>query len=290
MLIVQIVVNGVLLGGLYACMAIGFSVIWGVLGLINLAHGSLIILGAYVVYHAHGLSGLDPLLLLPVAGVALFVFGFALQRHVMTHVVKVSVFLTLILTFGLDMVLVNLNIALFTADIRSITTSYSGLAFELDGVRVPYVRLAVFVIALALTGLLHLFMTRTRTGNAILATAQNLPAARAMGVDTERVYALTFGLGAAMAGMAGGLMAVTTSFSPVVGASYTMKAFVIVVLGGLGSVPGAIVAGVLLGVVENLVSGLWDAGYRDVISFGLLVLILVARPRGLAGDRYLEAR
>jgi branched-chain amino acid transport system permease protein len=123
-----------------------------------------------------------------------------------------------------------------------------------------------------------------------MATAQDLHAARVMGIDTDRIYALTFGIGAAMAGMAGGLMAVTTSFSPVVGASYTMKAFVIVVLGGLGSVPGAIIAGILLGVAENLVSGLWEAGYRDVISFGLLVLILVARPRGLMGDPYLEAR
>jgi branched-chain amino acid transport system permease protein len=285
MILAQILINGILLGGLYACMAIGFSLVWGVLNLINLAHGSMIILGAYVTYYAHATMGIDPFLTIPVAGAVLFALGFLLQKHLLNLVVGVSVFLTLVLTFGLDMVLINLNIAVFSADVRSITTPYSGMGLELGEIKVPYTRLAVFAIALALTGALSVLLNRSRPGRAIRATAQNPLAAQALGVDTPRVYALTFGLGACMAGMAGSLLAVVSAFSPVVGATLTMKSFVVVLLGGLGNIPGTIVAGILLGVVENLVSGFWDPGYRDVISFALLVLLLVLRPHGALGKR-----
>ncbi len=285
MLLMQVLVNGILLGGLYACMAIGFSVIWGVMNLINLAHGSMIVLGAYITYFITTQTSIDPFLTIPISGAGLFVLGFLLQKYLLNFVVHASVFMTLILTFGLDMVMINVNLALFTADIRSITTSYAGLGFQIGEIRLPYTRLGVFILALALTFALYLFMQRTRIGRAIRATAQNVRAARVLGIDTKRIYAVTFGIGACMAGAAGSLMAVVYAFSPVVGASFTMKSFVIVVLGGLGSMQGAIVAGIILGVAENLVSGLLYPGYRDAISFILLVLILVLRPRGLFGEQ-----
>ena len=285
MLLMQVLVNGILLGGLYACMAIGFSVIWGVMNLINLAHGSMIVLGAYITYFITTQTGIDPFLTIPISGAGLFVLGFLLQKYLLNFVVHASVFMTLILTFGLDMVMTNVNLALFTADIRSITTSYAGLGFQIGEIKLPYTRLGVFILALALTCALYLFMQRTRIGRAIRATAQNVRAARVLGIDTKRIYAVTFGIGACMAGAAGSLMAVVYAFSPVVGASFTMKSFVIVVLGGLGSMQGAIVAGIILGVAENLVSGLLYPGYRDAISFILLVLILVLRPRGLFGKQ-----
>ncbi len=285
MLLMQVLVNGILLGGLYACMAIGFSVIWGVMNLINLAHGSMIVLGAYITYFITTQTGIDPFLTIPISGAGLFVLGFLLQKYLLNFVVHASVFMTLILTFGLDMVMINVNLALFTADIRSITTSYAGLSFQFGEIRVPYTRLGVFILALALTFALYLFMQRTRIGRAIRATAQNARAACVVGIDTKQIYAVTFGIGACMAGVAGSLMAVVYAFSPVVGASFTMKSFVIVVLGGLGSMQGAMVAGIILGVAENLVSGLLIPGYSDAISYILLVLILVLRPRGLFGKQ-----
>ena len=287
MLILEVVLTGVLLGGLYACMAVGFSVIWGVTNLINLAHGSMMIIGAYITWLLATRAGIDPFLTVPVSAAALFVFGYLLQSWLFNRVLGTTLFMTLILTFGLDMVLININLALFTADVRSITVAYSSSAFEFGGIRLPYTRLAVFGIALLLTLMLHLFMNHTRMGYAIRATAQNARAASVLGIEPRRVYAFAFGIGAAMAGAAGALMAVLYSFSPVTGDSLTMKAFVVVVLGGLGSMHGAIVAGILLGVTENIVSGLLAPGYRDAVSFFLLLLVLLLRPRGLFGNRYL---
>ncbi len=287
MLTLQVILSGILLGGLYACMAIGFSIIWGVTNLINLAHGSMIIIGAYVTWMLWERFGIDPFLLVPVAGAALFVFGYALYRVLLHRVAVKSLFMTLILTFGLDRVLVNINLELFSANVRAITVPYADRVLELGDIRLPYIRIAVFGVALFLTLLLHIFMNHTRTGQSIRATAQNVRAARVLGIDTGRVYAITFGLGAAMAGAAGSLIAMVYSFTPVTGDSLTLKAFVIVVLGGLGSMHGAIVAGIVLGVAENIVSGHIAPGYRDAVSFFLLLLILIVRPRGFFGSRYL---
>ena len=287
MLALEVILSGVLLGGLYACMAIGFSLIWGVTNLINLAHGSMIIIGAYITWMLWARFGIDPFLLVPVAAAALFVFGYALYRLLLHRVATTSLFMTLILTFGLDRVLVNINLELFSADVRGITMPYASKALEFAEIRLPYIRIAVFGIALLLTFALHWFMNYTRVGDSIRATAQNVRAAKVLGIDTERVYAITFGLGAAMAGAAGSLIAMVYSFTPVTGDSLTMKAFVIVLLGGLGSMHGAIVAAVLLGIAENVVSGLIAPGYRDAVSFFLLLSILLVRPRGIFGNRYL---
>lgn len=287
MLTLQIVVSGLLLGGLYACMAIGFSVIWGVTGLINLAHGSMILIGAYLTWWLHATTGLDPFLSLPVSALALFGFGFLLQRWLLERVISASLFMTLVLTFGLNMLLVNILFELFTADIRGVTMSYASEALEIGGLRIPWTRLAVFGLALLLTLLLHLFMGRTRTGNAIRAVAQNPRAAATLGIDARRVRAVAFGVGAALAGAAGSLMAALYAFSPIAGDSFTMKSFVIVLLGGLGSMSGAIAAAMVLGVAENLVTALIAPGLRDAVSFFLLLAILVLRPRGLLGARHL---
>jgi len=282
----QVLINGVLLGGLYACASIGFSVIWGVMNLINLAHGSMIILGAYITYLITSVTGLDPFFTVPISGVVLFILGFAIQKYLINHVIEGSVFMTLILTFGLDMLLVNMNIVLFTADLRSITPSYAGLGWVIGSLKVPYARLGVFFFALFLTLILALLMNRTKLGNAIKATSFDRDAAGLVGVNIFQVYAITFGIGAAMAGMAGSLTSVMYPFSPVLGGAFTMKAFVVVVLGGLGSVPGAIIGGLILGITENFASVLLEPGYKDAISFMLLVAILLLRPRGILGKQF----
>jgi branched-chain amino acid transport system permease protein len=287
MLTLEVVLSGILLGGLYACMAMGFSVIWGVTNLINLAHGSMIIVGAYVTWALTTHTGIDPFLTLPVSAATLFVLGYALQRLILNRVIRISLFMSLVFTFGLNMLLVNVNLQLFSADVRSITMPYSSLALDLWGIRLPYTRIGVCVLALALTGLLYLFMNRTRLGNAIRAVAQNERAAAALGVKRAHVYAVAFGIGAALAGAAGTLTAALYSFSPVTGDGMTMKAFVIVLLGGLGSMSGVIVAAMVLAVAENLVSALLAPGLRDAVSFFFLLALLLLRPRGLFGHRYL---
>ena len=286
MLYLQVLINGVLLGGVYGCAAMGFSVIWGVMNLINLAHGSMIILGAYITYLVTSATGLDPFLTLPLSGFLLFFLGFVFQKYLINRVIGASVFMTLILTFGLDMALINTNLILFSADLRSITTSYTGLGWALASVKIPYARVGVFVFALVLTVVLFLFMSRTSLGNAIKATSFDKDAAGLVGVNVPKVYAITFGIGACLAGMAGSLIAVIQPFSPILGVTFTMKAFVVVVLGGLGSIPGAIVGGLVLGVAENFASALLEPGYKDAISFILLVAILVLRPRGIFGKQF----
>lgn len=286
MLIAQALVNGVLLGALYACIAIGFSLIWGVMNLINLAHGSFVLLGAYVTATLNQALALDPFLTIPFSGAVLFGVGYAIQRGLVNRVIARSVFTTLIFTFGLNMLLVNILLVVFTADLRGILVPYSGVGWQFGSVRVPLPRVMVFGVALLLTAGLALFTNRTRLGAAIKATSFDVDAARLVGINIDHIYAVTFAIGAAMAGAAGSLIAVNLAFSPVLGDSFTMKAFVVVVLGGLGSIPGALAAGMILGVAENLSSVLIDPGYRDAISFGLLLAVLVLSPRGLFGKRF----
>jgi branched-chain amino acid transport system permease protein len=285
-LLSQVVVNGILLGGLYACIAVGFSLIWGVMNLINLAHGSFVLLGAYVTATLNQALGIDPFLSIPISSAALFGIGYATQRWLINLVIARSVFTTLIFTFGLNMLLVNLMLLLFTADLRGIIVPYGKTVWQFGGVRVPFIRVAVFLVGLLLTAGLALFTNRTRLSAAIKATSFDVDAARLVAIDVDHIYAMTFAIGAAIAGAAGALVAVSFAFSPVLGDSYTMKAFVVVVLGGLGSIPGAMVAGLILGIVESVASVLLDPGYRDAVSFGLLLAVLVLSPRGLFGKRF----
>ena len=282
---VQAIVNGILVGGFYASMAMGFSIVWGVMNIIDLAHGSLIIIGAYVTYELCTHLGVDPFLTIPVAAIVLFLLGYVLQRYLINRVLQASVFATLILTFGLDRVLVNANLRVFSADIRGITVPYTAAALTLGDLRIPLIRLAVFGVAMLSTLALWLFLERTRLGIAIKATSFDPEAARLSGIDPARIYAVTFGIGAALAGIAGALVAAVSTFSPVIGDGLTTRAFVVVVLGGLGSVPGAIAGGILLGVTENLAASVIPS-FSDAAAFVLLIVFLAARPRGLFGRRF----
>lgn len=286
MLVLQLLINGILVGALYTCLALGFSIIWGVMNLINLAHGTFIMLGAYIAFLLFTFAGIDPFLAIPVSAAALFAAGYLLQRGVINLVIRGSVFLTLILTFGFDMLLVNVLLVVFTADTRSVTPAYSGVGFVYGDLVVPYIRIGVCAVALALTYLLHVFLTRTKLGNAVRATSFDREAAELVGVEVARIFPLTFGIGAAMAGAAGALVAMTYSISPVLGGAFTMKAFVVVVLGGLGSVPGAVLGGLTLGVVEHLSTLVVAPGYQEGIGFIVLLLVLVLRPSGFLGKPF----
>ncbi len=284
-LLAQQLVLAVLLGGVYVAVAVGFSLVWGILNIINLSHGAFIVVGAYITWTLFGRFGIDPFLSLPLDALALFVIGYALQRGLINRVIRAPVFFTLLLTFGVNLAIVNLLLAVFTSDFRSVTPSYAGSGLTLGPVVVPYIRLAAFVIAFVVAGLLSLLLARTRVGAAIQAVASDRDAAQLVGIDLRHTYALTYGIGAACAGVAGGLLSTVQAISPTAGDPYTLQAFVIVVLGGLGSVTATVVGGLLFGFIEvfgQAAPGL-GAGYANAIAFAVLVVVLVVRPQGLLG-------
>ena len=282
-LFLQILVNGVLLGGLYTLMALGLALVWGVLNIVNLAHGALIMLGGYACYYLFTLWHIDPFAALPIVAIGLFGIGYAIQRCILNFVIKAPIFNTLLITFGLEVVFTNLAQLGFSADFRTINPSYAGSNVTVAGITFPLVRIAAFMIALGLTAALWLCLLRSRIGRAIRATAQNLTAARLYGVEPRHLYAITFGLGAALAGAAGGLYGVVSQINPYIGATLTAKSFAISIIGGLDSPLGVIVGGLALGIVESLTALYIGPTFTNVASFGILVLILIIRPTGLLG-------
>ena len=280
-LFAQILLNGILLGGLYGLMALGMGLVWGVLRIVNLAHGAIIMLGGYALYFLYALGGIDPFAALPIAMIGMFLFGYALQRYLLNLIVRSPMLNTLLITFGLNAVLVYLAQLAFSADFRTINPSYAGSNFSIFGVTAPIVQVLTFLIAVVLAVLLWLFLKRTDLGRAIRATAQNLTAAQLYGVSPKSIYSITFGIGVALAGTAGGLYGMVSQVSPYVGVPLTAKSFVIAILGGLDNPLGVILGGLVLGVAETMTALYLGPTYVDMISFGLLVLILVARPSRL---------
>jgi branched-chain amino acid transport system permease protein len=282
-LLAQILVNGVLQGGLYAVMALGLALVWGVLNIVNLAHGAFIMLGGYASWYLYTYLHIDPFLGLPLTAVVMFAFGYGIQRGLLNLVIRAPMFNTLLITFGLEVVLTYLAQLVFSADFRTINPPYAGSSLALGPLVLPLARLAAFAVAIFLTVSMWLFLLHARLGRAIRATAQNLVAARLYGVEPRHLYAMTFGLGIALAGMAGTLYGTVSQINPYIGASLTAKSFAISIIGGLENPLGVLVGGLFLGIVESLTSLYIGQTYADVASFGILVLVLIVRPGGLLG-------
>jgi len=281
----QQVILGLLLGGIYVAVALGFSLVWGVLNIVNLAHGALVIVGSYLTWALFTRFHIDPFLSLPIDAGALFVLGYLLQRGVINHIIRAPLLFTFLLTFGLNLVLVSLLLLIFTADFRSVTPSYSGAGLHLAGVTIPYIRLAGLLVALVMAGILWAILNRTRVGAGILAVGADRDAAQLVGIDLRHLYAITFAVGAAFAGVAGGIISTFQSITPTAGDPYTLQAFAVVILGGLGRVSATVAGGLLFGLIEVLGQSLpgLGSGYANAIAFVVLVLVLVVRPRGLLG-------
>jgi branched-chain amino acid transport system permease protein len=279
----QILINGVLLGGLYAVMALGLALVWGVLNIVNLAHGAFIMLGAYLSWHLYTYLGIDPFLGLPLTAIVMFVVGYALQRGLLNLVVRAPMFNTLLITFGLEVVLTYLAQLSFSADFRTINPPYAGNSIALGPVVIPLARLMAFGVAAVLTVGMWLFLLHSKLGRAIRATAQNLVAARLYGVEPRHLYAVTFGIGIGLAGAAGGLYGTVSQINPYIGATLTAKCFAIAIIGGLDNPLGVLVGGLVLGIIESLTVLYVGATFGDVASFGVLVLVLILRPSGLLG-------
>ena len=286
----QATVYGLLDGGLLALVAVGFSLVWGVMNIVNLAHGAFVVVGAYIAWKLNEAAGLDPYLGMFASAAGLFVAGYIIQRFLINLVVNAPIWMTLLLTFGLNLLIVNGLILLFTADFRALHASWSENSLALGDVRVPYGRLAGFGVAVAVTVGLVLFMGRTKIGLAIRATGMDRAAARLMGMNVRHVYAFTFGLAAAMAGMAGAIIGTINTFSPQSAGEFTLQSFVIAVLGGLGNMWGALAGGVLLGLVQSWGGQYLSGTLVNAIAFGVLVLVLIVKPSGLIGRPYYEAR
>jgi branched-chain amino acid transport system permease protein len=287
-LVAQVLINALVLGCLYACIAIGFSLVWGVLNVINLIHGSFIVLGSYLAWGLYQALGISPWYVLVVAVPLFFSFGYLLQWLLLNRVIDAPVLVTLTLTFGLDLILNNAMIYFFKADYRKLTLSPPLGSVSLFDVVVPVDRLLATVFALALTGVLYLVLRRLRVGRAIVAVRLDRDAAVLMGVDVKSIYAIAFGLGAALAGCAGVLMALIFPISPLTSSTFLGKAFVVCVLGGLGSVSGALAGGLLLALVEGIGSASIGPSHTTTMSFALLILFLIVRPQGLLGRKGFE--
>ena len=282
---VQLVILGLLAGGVYVAVGVGFGLVWGVLNIVNLAHGALVIIGAYITWQLFTTLRLDPFLTLPVDAVALFVLGYGLQRGVINRIIRAPLLFTFLLTFGLNLVLVNVLLLIFGSDFRSVTPTYSGQGLELGSVVIPYVPLTSLGAAILVAAILALILNRTHIGLAIQAVAADRDAAQLVGIDLRHAYAVTFGLGAACAGVAGGLIAMSQAITPTAGEPYTLQAFVVVILGGLGRVSATVVGGLAFGLVEVFAQSIPGSGsvFANAIAFGLMVLVLVTRPQGLLG-------
>jgi branched-chain amino acid transport system permease protein len=278
---------GLLIGGLYGLAAAGLSLVFGVLRVLNVAHGELIMLGGYGAFWLVALLGLDPFasLVLVVPGALLLglvlywtLFGFVVRADEETRIKN-----SLLIGFGLSLALHALAVRLWTADERSIPTPYGGAILSVGGLTIPGVRLLSLALAFVLILALHLLLKHWRWGQAIRATAEDWQAALLTGIDVRRAYLLAFAMGTGLAGAAGTLVSVGYSISPSIGLEWTLKALIVIVLAGLGSMLGTFTGGLVLGVAEAASAAAFGGPYREVVGLVIFVVVLVLRPRGLFG-------
>ncbi|OFX24511.1 MAG: branched-chain amino acid ABC transporter permease [Anaeromyxobacter sp. RBG_16_69_14] len=283
MVFLQSLLSGVLVGGTYALVGIGLTLIFGVMRVINFAHGDLLMIGMYLTFYLFTLSGIDPFLSIVIVIPLMFAFGAFLQRTFIHRVLNALPQNQILLTIGLGLIMSNTVMLVFTSDYKILSTSYSSGSVQLAGLSVSEPLLVSFVITAAITGALYWFLIKTDMGQAIRATAQDREAAQLMGVNVRRMGVIAFGLGAALAGTAGALISPTYYIFPQVGGAFTLKAFVVVVLGGMGSIIGATVGGVIIGAVESLSASYVSSGLKDLFVYVLFLLVLLLKPSGLLG-------
>jgi branched-chain amino acid transport system permease protein len=284
-MLAQVLVNGLILGGLYACIAVGFSLVWGVLNIINLLHGTLVVLGGYLAWLAWQYLGLHPVLAAPLVGLLVGLFGAALQAGLINPIVGAPVLITLVVTFGLELITSNILLLVFGADYRTIRPSHSLGTALVAGIRVPLDRALAASVALIMIAALWLLLRRSWLGRAIVAVRMDRDSAALMGVRVRHVFIATFALGAALAGAAGALLGLVFPISPLQSEAYLGTAFTVCVLGGLGSVVGAAAGGLALGLVESYAGLLLGSENASIVSLVLLILLLAIRPDGLFGRK-----
>lgn len=279
----QVVISGLLAGSLYAMVALGLGLIFGVMRVLNVAHGPLLMLGAYATFWLFQLLGLNPYLSLLISMPLLFLLGLALQRFLVRRVVDAPELSSLLLTFGVSIALVNLAQLAFTSDLRSV--EYLTGSFVVGPFALSKPRLAACAFAIAITLGAFVFLKSTRLGKAIRAVSQSREVAQVCGIDVQRIHLLAFGIGTALAAAGGSLVAVMVAIQPEMGQIYTFKSFLVIALGGAGNYPGALLGGLLLGLIEQLASLFLTTQVNEAVAYVLLVLVLLVRPTGLLKGR-----
>ncbi len=275
--------GGLLIGGIYALMGVGLALIFGVMRIINFAHGEFVAVGMYAAIFMFQVYGLDPYVSMLIALPAGFLLGVILERLVLSRLVDIPGDSTLLATLGLGLVLSNALFLIFGAEPASIYLAYATTSYTIAGVRLPIAQLMAAGVTLTVMVILYFFLNRTEIGRAIRATAQNRIGAEIVGVNTHRIHSLVFGLGVVLAMAAGMVLSPLLFAIPSIGHTYTLKAFVVIVLGGMGSIPGAIAGGLVLGVVEFLGASYFSSGYRDAYGLVAFLLVLLFRSQGLFG-------
>ena len=282
-LIIQVLVSGLLIGGVYALISVGLNLIFGVVRIINFAHGEVLMLAMYAAFWLNKLFGMDPyvsaLLVLP----ALFLFGVLLQRVIVQPIQEASANMQIFATVALSLILQNLALIFWKGDFRTVQTSYAMSTLEVMNIIISVPRLIAFLVALASILLLYGFLKHTFLGKALRAIVEDNTVARLMGIKVDRLYLLAFGLGAAFTALGGILLIPFSSVYPMVGGPFTLIAFIVVVLGGLGSMSGTFLGGLFIGVVESFGGTYVSPAWKEAIYFGIFILVLLVRPQGLFG-------
>lgn len=283
MILLQVIVSGLLMGAVYALFSSGLTLIWGMMNVINFAHGEFVMLGMYVAFWTYMLLNGGPLVFGPLAALLLFMLGVLVYFSLIRHVMQGPMIAQILSTFGLALLLRYAAFWAFSANFVTLPESVIEGSINIGGILIPMARLVAGVVALALTVGMHLLLTRTAIGSQLLAVAEDRSAAMLMGIRPDRMQALAWGLAAAATGVAGAMIATFYYISPIIGESLAVIAFVTVALGGFGSVPGAMVAGLLIGLIEAVSAYLIGPVYKDVVVYALFVAVLWIRPQGLFG-------
>jgi len=281
--ILQLVINGLLLGGMYALISIGLTLIFGVLEIINFAHGEFLMLAMYASFWLFQLYGIDPYVSLLIILPLFFFVGVAVQKVTIQPILNAPPLNQIFMTVGLSMVLQNVALFVWTADYRTVKTAYSGLTLKTAGLLISFPRLVAFLLAMGLIAALLIFLKKTYTGKAIRALAQERKAAMLMGINVYRTYQIAFGIGIACVGAAGAMLIPVYFVFPSVGSLFVLIAFVVVILGGYNSLIGSLVGGLLIGVVESFSGFFISPHLKEAIYFVIFILILLFRPAGLFG-------
>jgi branched-chain amino acid transport system permease protein len=281
--ILQLIINGLLLGGMYALISIGLTLIFGVLEIINFAHGEFLMLAMYASFWLFQLYGIDPYVSMLIILPLFFFVGVAVQKVTIQPILNAPPLNQIFMTVGLSMVLQNVALFIWTADYRTVKTAYSGLTLKIAGLLISFPRLVAFLLAMGLIAALLIFLKKTYTGKAIRALAQERKAAMLMGINVYRTYQIAFGIGIACVGAAGAMLIPVYFVFPSVGSLFVLIAFVVVILGGYNSLIGSLVGGLIIGVVESFSGFFISPHLKEAIYFVIFILILLFKPAGLFG-------
>ena len=284
-LAIQLIIQGILLGGIYGLIAMGLSLIFGVMGVINFAHGQFMVIAMYLSYWIFVLLGLDPYLSLVIVAAAVFLLGYVIQSNLVNRILDYPEAIQVLPLVSLGLILENIALLLWGPDPRSPQTALGLETLWIGEIMIDVSRLIAFLLAFVITALIFLFLKRTDIGKSIRAASDNRMGAILVGIDVDRIYNFSFGLGAATTAAAGVLLLPIMPISPHIGHDFTLTAFIVVILGGMGNLIGALVGGLILGIAESASTLFLPATLKHAVSFGILIIIMLFRPQGLFGGK-----